>query len=353
MSSARHARSGLGAATLGVAVVTFAGLLTSPAQAHAAHRPLPKECSGADVVTCHFDLPPGNYLVSALLGGASAGSTDISAETHRQMLAETATAAGEVRLRTFTVNVRDPEGEPTGAVGSPGLDLRFGGSDPRVTALRVVPAPRVRQILLAGDSTVCDQNSTVYTGWGQQFPQLLRGRVSVANYADGGENTFTFLENPAFFDAVEARIRRGDLVLIQLAHNDKSTTADEYRANLTEMAERVTARGGEPVFVTPVVRRRFNSDNVTLNDVALHVMAANLPAEMRRLAGELNVPLVDLTQMSKDLVEGLGKDASKALFLTDVNGDNTHLSAYGAKRFAELVAQDLEAQGLLSSRYVR
>ncbi|MET9109086.1 rhamnogalacturonan acetylesterase [Streptomyces zhihengii] len=335
------------------AIVGFSTLLTGPAQAHGTDEDrLPRGCSGTGPIICHFDVPPGHYNVTALLGGRSAGSTSISAETRRTMLAETPTAAGRLALRSFTVNVRDPEGQPTGAAGSPGLDLRFEGSAPELAWLAVTPAHHARRLLLAGDSTVCDQSTVPFTGWGQEIPQLLNRGISVANYADSGESTQTFLDNPALFDALEPQIRRGDIVLIQLAHNDKSTTAEDYRRNLTTMAERVRGKFGEPVFVTPIVRRRFNRDG-TLNDTALHVMAANLPVEMRSLAKELDVPLVDLTAMTERLVEELGPDASRDLYLTNINGDNTHTSQYGAATFAKLVLDDLEAQEIIPSRYIR
>ncbi|MCQ4210757.1 rhamnogalacturonan acetylesterase [Streptomyces longispororuber] len=334
-------------------VIGLATLLAGPAHAAQRHTSgLPAECSGTTSIVCHFDVPPGNYTVSALLGGRAAGSTSVFAETRRAMLPETSTAAGRVTPRSFTVNVRDPEGEPTGPTGSPGLDLRFEGSASQVAGLKVTPARRVPKLLLAGDSTVCDQAAEPYTGWGQEITQFLRRGVSIANYADSGESSQTFVDNPALFDALEAQIRKGDLVLIQLAHNDKTTTAADYRRNLTTMAQRVRAKGGEPVFVTPIVRRRFNSDG-TLNSVALHVMAANLPVEMRSLAAELDVPLVDLTAMTQGLVESLGPAGSGDLYLTNINGDNTHTSVYGATTFAGLVLEDLKAQGLLPAAVVR
>ncbi|MGW0190675.1 rhamnogalacturonan acetylesterase [Streptomyces sp. NPDC003362] len=353
MRTFRPARKTAGGLALLTALTALTAVTAQPASAHGLQgQSLASHCTGTAPVVCHFDVPPGTYDVSALLGGDTAGSTSVSAEQRRAVLAEIATAAGERALRSFTVDVRAVEGEPTGEVGSPGLDLRFEGSAPLLAGLMVTPATHARQILLAGDSTVCDQPLEPYTGWGQQLPQMLRHGISVANYADSGESTVSFLSNPLLFDQLEARIHPGDLVLIQLAHNDKTTTADVYRANLTAMTERARARGGQPVFVTPIVRRRFNSDG-TLNSVALHVMAADLPNEMRSLAKELGVPLVDLTQLSKDLVEGLGIEASKDLYLTNVNGDNTHTSAYGAKTFAGLVLGDLKAQGLVAARLVR
>ncbi len=89
-------------------------------------------------------------------------------------------------IRAFTVDVRTPEGEPTGPDGTPGLDLTLGGTAPALADIRVTPALHARRIILIGDSTVCDQPGDPYSGWGQQLPQFLRKGVSVANYADSG-----------------------------------------------------------------------------------------------------------------------------------------------------------------------
>ncbi|MFC8097815.1 rhamnogalacturonan acetylesterase [Streptomyces sp. NPDC057363] len=347
LASTRGARVTSRLALLAALTAVTATALALPAQAHGErHAGLSGTCTGTAPVVCHFDVPPGNYDVTAVLGGAAAGSTSIEAETRRAMLPETATDPGRHARRSFTVNVRAVEGQPTDDdTGTPGLDLRFGGSAPLVQDVEVTPARRTRHILLAGDSTVCDQALAPWTGWGQQLPQSLRRGAVVVNHADSGEGTVSFLSHPLLFTALESRVRRGDLVLIQLAHNDKTTTAATYRANLTAMAERVRARGGEPVFVTPMVRRLFNPDG-TLTPVAQHVMAADLPAEMRSLASELDVPLIDLTAESKELVEELGKEASKDLYLTDI-GDNTHTSVHGAATFAGIVAASLREQGLV------
>ncbi|MDX2294097.1 MULTISPECIES: rhamnogalacturonan acetylesterase [Streptomyces] len=306
-------------------------------------------------LSCHFDLPPGTYDVTVTLGGDTAGATAISGETRRALLAETPTGAGERIRRSFTVDVRDPEGEPTGATGSPGLDLLLDGSAPRVAALRVTPAPTATRLFLIGDSTVCDQPGDPYTGWGQRLPVHLKRGVAVANHADGGESTVTFLANPALFDRVEAAVRPGDPVLIQLAHNDKQTDAATYRANLTTLVERVRARGGEPVLVTPIVRRWFNADGTLNNGTALLVngLGVDHPAEIRALAATLATPLIDLTALTRARVEQLGPEPSKALYLTAEKRDNTHTSVRGATEYAALVAAELKARGLLPQRAFR
>lgn len=195
----------------------------------------------------------------------------------------------------------------------------------------------------------------VRLGGGQQLPQYLRKGVSVANYADSGESTVTYLENPALFPTVQPLIRRHDLVLIQLAHNDKTTDEPTYRANLETLVAGVRARGGDPVLVTPVVRRWFNADGTLNNDTALLVngLGVNHPAVIRSVAAAEHVPLIDLTAKTKALVESLGVEGSKAIYLCNEKRDNTHTSVHGATVYAGLVRDELLAQHLVPERQVR
>ena len=341
-----------------IALLVVATLSTAlsavPAQAHGRQQPLGIE--NCTATACHFDVPPGTYDVKVLLGGEAESSTSIGGETRRSLLPETAAAAGERVARSFTVNVRTPEGEPTGADGTPGLDLVVGGSAPALAGIRVTPArPHTRQIFLVGDSTVCDQPGDPYSGWGQQLPQYLRKGLSVANYADSGESTVTYLSNPQLWATVQPLIRPGDLVLVQLAHNDKTTDEATYRANLEALVAGVREKGGRPVLVTPIVRRWFSADGTLNNDIALLVngLGVNHPAVIRSVAEAEDVPLIDLTAKTKALVESLGTEGSKALYLYNEKRDNTHTSVHGATVYASLVRDELVARHLVPEGLVR
>ncbi|MNN77885.1 Rhamnogalacturonan acetylesterase RhgT [compost metagenome] len=73
---------------------------------------------------------------------------------------------------------------------------------------------------------------------------------------------------------------------------------------------------------------------------------------MRELAIELSVPLIDMTERSRKLLEETGEAASKDFFLWLKPGenpnypegveDNTHFSEYGAKEMARLVADGIK-----------
>jgi lysophospholipase L1-like esterase len=310
------------------------------------HLPEPA-CTATAPVVCHIDVPPGNYDVLVDVSG----STAVRAEARRMMLTESTS-----ERRAFSVNVREPEGEPTKeGVGSPGLTLTFTGADPHVRHVSVRPARRSAPVLyLAGDSTVCDQDTAPYTGWGQAIPQHLRRGVTVANYADSGESSGSFLADPRLFGTMSPLLRRGDVVLIQFGHNDKQTTAGDYRANLTALVDGVRARHARPVLVSPPVRRLFDSTGA-LTPTALHVngLGVDLPAEMSRVAQETGVPYIDLTADSAALVHGLGPEASKPLYLYNEFKDNTHFSEYGADAIGRLVLDRLEPLGLLPDRAPR
>ncbi|WP_262056362.1 rhamnogalacturonan acetylesterase [Streptomyces sp. STR69] len=335
------------------AVTLSTALSAAPAQAHDRRPPL--GIDNCTATACHFDVPPGTYDVTVRLGGESAASTAITGETRRSLLPETATEAGRTVTRSFTVNVRTPEGEPTGPDGAPGLDLTLGGTAPALADIRVTPTRRAHQIILIGDSTVCDQPGDPYSGWGQQLPQFLRKGVSVANYADSGESTVTYLENPLLWGTVEPLIHPGDLVLVQLAHNDKTTDEATYRANLETLVTGIRDMGGRPVLVTPIVRRWFNADGTLNNNTALLVngLGVDLPGVIRSVAAAEGVTLIDLTAQTKALVESLGVEGSKAIYLYNEKKDNTHTSAHGATVYAGLVRDALVARHLLPEDRVR
>lgn len=202
---------------------------------------------------------------------------------------------------------------------------------------------------------MCDQPAAPYSGWGQQLPQYLRKGLSVANYADSGESTVTYLQNPQLWATVQPLIRPGDLVLIQLAHNDKTTDEATYRANVETLVAGVREKGGRPVLVTPIVRRWFNADGTLNNDTALLVnsLGVDHPAVIRSVAAARHVPLIDLTAKTKALVESLGVEGSKAIYLYNEKKDNTHTSVHGATVYAGLVRDALVAQHLVPKGLVR
>jgi lysophospholipase L1-like esterase len=288
-------------------------------------------CTGTDPIACHFGGAPGNYDVTVLLGGSATGNTLVQAERARGMLGAVATSVGQTVRYTFTVNVRQPEGEPVEAVppGTPGLDVYFlgnAGMPPRLAGIGYATATAPFMIYVAGDSTVCDQSTTAYGGWGQQLPQFFNYPVSVANYADSGESSGSFLANPLLFGAITSRLKANDWVLIQFGHNDKTNTAQNFHDNMTALVTGVKAKGGLPVLVTPVARAQFNGTVVAPQHI--NSTGANLPEIVKQVATEQNVPVLDMTARTVQWLMELGPNGWQQYHA--LGTDVTHTNPAGA-----------------------
>ncbi len=334
------------------ALTLSTALSAAPAQAH--DRTPPLGLANCTATACHFDVPPGTYDVTVRLGGTAAASTAISGETRRSLLPETATAADHTVTRAFTVDVRTPKANPPAPTAPrprphPRRHRPRARRYPRHTrAPRPPDHPhrRLHGMRPAGRPVLGLGSTTATVPPEGRLGRQLRGFR---------ESTVTYLENPLLWATVEPLIRPGDLVLVQLAHNDKTTDEATYRANLETLVRGIRDRGGRPVLVTPIVRRWFNADGTLDNDTALLVngLGVDLPGVIRSVAAAERVTLVDLTAQTKALAESLGVEGSKAIYLYNEKKDNTHTSAHGATVYAGLVRDALVARHLLPEDRVR
>ncbi len=209
-------------------------------------------------------------------------------------------------------------------------------------------------IHLAGDSTMAEKlpEKRPETGWGERLAALFRpGTVAVDNRAKNGRSTRTFIEEGRWEGLLEA-VRPGDLVLIQFGHNDASvekvdryTPPADYERNLARFVADVRGRKAVPVLLTPVARRRFD------NAGRMQASHGEYPDRMRALAAREGVAIIDLERRSTALLQEMGVEGSKPLFLwieAGTNGnypkgvqDNTHFSPEGAARIAREFAHAL------------
>jgi lysophospholipase L1-like esterase len=288
-------------------------------------------CTGTDPIACHFGGPPGNYSVTVVLGGDAPAQTLVQAETRRAMLPPVATAAGQTRRFTFNVNVRQPESQPIQAVppGTPGLDVYFvgdGGVAPALQSIGFAPAVAPFKVFVAGDSTVCDQDGIEFGGWGQQLPQFFDFPVLVANYADSGESSASFLNARPLFPTIEAQLQANDWVLIQFGHNDKTVTAAQFHDSMTQLVTRVKDKGALPFLFTPVARAQFTGEAVSRQHV--NSTGADLPQIVAQVAMEQNVPFFDLTSKTTEWLGELGPTGWQAFHARGT--DVTHTNDAGA-----------------------
>lgn len=217
------------------------------------------------------------------------------------------------------------------------------------------PVAAQTRLFIASDSTAQNYADDRYpqTGWGQMLPCGLSPDAVVVNRAIGGRSTKSFLAEGRW-DALLGEARPGDVVLIQFGHNDASTGKPEryapaatlYRDNLLRMIWEARGHGLVPVLVTPPVRRSFDGTRVKADFAAYSEV-------MRALVSSTGTPLLDLEARSADLLQRLGPDGSRRLYLHYTPedkapgfpkgvDDDTHFSELGARAMAELVAQELK-----------
>lgn len=224
-------------------------------------------------------------------------------------------------------------------------------------------------IFWIGDSTVQHNSLLTYpqTGIGQVFDRFIRTpQVHIENHARNGRSTKSFLEEGRLAPICQ-RMQPEDFLFIQFGHNDQKAEdpsryapADTvYADNLRLFIQAAKQRGGHPVLITPVTRCNWRQ-------LPESRQFAPWVAAMKRVGQELDVPVIDLTRLSEELVDNWGKTAAQDLYMTlpagkyphypDGLSDTTHLQPLGAMTFAALIAKELHQLGgryaeLLSDEY--
>jgi lysophospholipase L1-like esterase len=305
-------------------------------------------------------VPEGNYRVTVTLGDRTGPSkTTVKAELRRLMLEGVRTGPGQLATRTFTVNVRTPQIASGGQVRLKSrettaesrnwdnkLTLEFSDSRPCLAALEIAKADNAVTIYLLGDSTVCDQPSAPWSSWGQMLPRFFKPEVAVANHAESGESLRSSLAARRL-DKVLSKMKAGDYLFIQYGHNDMKERGEgfgaftTYRADLKRVIAGARNRGGIPVLVTSMHRKKLDASGKVINTLG------DYPEAVRRTAKEENVPLIDLNAMSKRLYEALGPQNIAKAFQ-----DDTHHNNYGSYELAKCVVEGIKQNKLGIAKYL-
>ncbi len=295
----------------------------------------------------------GNYLVTVDVGGAAAGSTYISAESERGLLAPVTTAAGQMIEYAFVVNVRAMEGQPNhvgGPGGYPGLDLFFYGpaaTPPQVSAVGYqlfAAATKPIMIYMASDSTECDQTGGAFGGWGQMLPEFFLPPIGISNWGNSGASSSSFYG--AYWGDIKSHWTAGDYAMIQFGHNDKGVPDATVQANLEKYITDAIAANVTPIIVSPPARVQFGTGTVDGDQSSLHEAAGKAAAAAH------NVAFIPLTDLAVTWYNTLGSQAAALKF--HANGtDATHTNLAGGQKLAALVAGSIQSQNLPLAKYLR
>jgi len=241
--------------------------------------------------------------------------------------------------------------------------------------LSTLPVQQQRKVHIfsIGDSTMCDFDQKYLSsfggegypirGWMQMAPQFFTGDVEIHNAAKSGRSSKSF-RTEKWWQPVIDSVQRSDYVFIMFGGNDQKPDTDRhtdpattFHDNMARYVKETRDKGGIPILFTSIVRRKFDKNGKLIDTYGDYVVA------VRKLATEMNVPLVDLYKKTWKLVEDAGPEQSKKLFLYIPPGrftklpegkkDDSHLNIEGATEVAHLAAEGLKDLHLPISQYIK
>ena len=222
-------------------------------------------------------------------------------------------------------------------------------------------------IFMIGDSTMANRETdddNQERGWGQMLPLFFSDDIKVENHAACGRSTKSFIDEGRWQTVLD-RLQPGDYVIIQFGHNDeKNDTAlhtvpgGSFDENLRRFVRETKEKGGYPILMNSIVRRNYPpSPDVPVQytyeqeGTVLADTHGEYACSPQKVARELQVAFVDMTGLTRKLVEDLGAEKSKELFMWIPAGkyvhhpqgktDNTHLNIHGSKVVAGIAADAL------------
>lgn len=326
--------------------------------------------------TRNIEVPDGNYKVTVVLGSKKkAGNTVVRAENRRLMVDEVATKKGQFKTIEFVVNKRTPEIEKGKRVKvknreknyntwDNAINLEFTGAAPAVKEVKIERDTTATTIFLCGNSTVVDQPYEPWASWGQMIPRWFGPEIAISNNAESGLTAGSFLGSYRL-DKILTMMKKGDYVICEFGHNDQKEKMAgagawyNFSYNLKVFIDKVRAKGGNIIFVTPTQRRRF--DDATHSKIL--ETHGDYPDAMRAVAKREGVPVIELHDMTRTFFETLGyENSKKALVHYPANtfpgqdkplADNTHFNPYGAYEIAKMVVMGMKQLNLPIVKYLR
>ena len=326
--------------------------------------------------TRNIEVPDGNYKVTVVLGSKKkAGNTVVRAENRRLMVDEVATKKGQFKTVEFVVNKCTPEIEKGKRVKvkdreknyntwDNAINLEFTGAAPAVKEVKIERDTTATTIFLCGNSTVVDQPYEPWASWGQMIPRWFGPEIAISNNAESGLTAGSFLGSYRL-DKILTMMKKGDYVICEFGHNDQKEKMAgagawyNFSYNLKVFIDKVRAKGGNIIFVTPTQRRRF--DDATHSKIL--ETHGDYPDAMRAVAKREGVPVIELHDMTRTFFETLGyENSKKALVHYPANtfpgqdkplADNTHFNPYGAYEIAKMVVMGMKQLNLPIVKYLR
>ena len=214
-----------------------------------------------------------------------------------------------------------------------------------------------RKLFILSDSIFAELPEAVVekqgsTGVGKVLPDYFdSSHLQIVNKAYCGESTKSFIDSGKLRAAL-SEMSSGDYALISFSHNDqkkgssKYTPVEEdlqapyaegtYQRNLVRYVELIQAKGAIPFFVTAIPRYSLTADGTANETHGNYVIA------MKKVAEELNIPVIDVNKFGMEQLNLLKTEALKYYMASDPNysTDKTHLNELGANWIASYIVEE-------------
>jgi len=316
-------------------------------------------------------VPEGNYKITISYDGLSDKpyQSTVRSESRRLQIENQEVVPNKCVQKTFIVHLKDPKISSGGRVElkkpreqqkldwDDKLTLEFQQTN-CISAIRIEAMSNVTTVFLAGNSTVVNQEDEPWASWGQMIPRFFDAGVAIANHAESGLALSSFLSSRRL-EKILSVAKKGDYLFIEFGHNDQKQKGEAagaykgYSERLRYFVNEFRAKGGIPVILTSTARRLFDQQGNLVHTLG------DFPDAARKVAAELQVPLIDLNNKTSIFYEALGVEGSKKAFVhypastfpnqENALADNTHFNPYGAYEIAKMVLMGIKENKLVIS----
>ena len=185
------------------------------------------------------------------------------------------------------------------------------------------------------------------SGWGEALQNYTSENTLVHNHAASGRSTKSFIDEGRWKNVYDS-IQPGDYVIIRFGHNDEKPSEKlhtdpftSYKESIKKFIDETRSKGAFPVVCSSIARRHFDSQGNLKDTHRDYIIAA------REIAGETNVPFVDMELLTRKIVTEMGPEESKKIFnFTGDRQDSTHLNIYGSDVVAGIFVDEVKSMQL-------
>lgn len=204
-----------------------------------------------------------------------------------------------------------------------------------------------RTLVLIGDATMAPHSVTNpdVRGWGEKLSDFFTDKVNIMNFAQAGESTHTLVDNR--IEKIINQCRPGDYVLLQVGQNDLREEFGNMYYSTSEMAEQLInivetlqEKKLAVILCTPIAHPFYMSDTI-VNRMGGYSDVIRQVAQLKK------VDLIDLTKLTTDWLNRIGKDNANLFFKNvshDVQRQECLLTEAGATEVSRITAKEIMAQ---------